>query len=215
MRTGASRLSGVPIISLDLCYTKAGEIDRHPQPRDRGQPEEEMVIDLYEEDERKEAEELRIRELKSALWLIMVDSQTPLKSKGQLSLMAREIMTFAQSLGHVEVGLYADNEPTMRSLLRIVLNSRRSMGLRTRLYTTYVLRNCCIILVSFAARCRQRVFCLCVRLNFWSAQEYVHTQLVISFSFFKYGSCRQRLSNKSNKCFWLTRPTSFESFIRH
>ena len=46
----------------------------------------------------------------------------PLKSKGQLSLMAREIITFIQSLGHVEVGLCADNEPTMRSLLRIVLN---------------------------------------------------------------------------------------------
>ena len=144
LRTGASRLSGIPIISLDLCYTKAGEIDRNPQPRDRGQQEEEITIDLYEEDERKEAEELRIKELKPALWLIMVDSQTgalgsvPLKSKGQLSLMAREIMTFIQSLGHVEVGLYADNEPTMRSLLRIVLNSRHAMGLRTRLYTTKV-----------------------------------------------------------------------------
>ena len=144
MRTGASRLSGIPIISLDLCYTKAGEVDRDPKPLDRGQEDEEMVIDVYEEEESKEAEELRIRELKPALWMIMVDSQTgalgsvPLKSKGQLSLMAREIMTFIQSLGHVEVGLYADNEPTMRSLLRIVLNSRHSMGLRTRLYTTKV-----------------------------------------------------------------------------
>ena len=73
LRTGASRLSGVPIISLDLCYTKAGEIDRNPQPRDRGQLEEEAVIDLYGEDEAKEAEELRIRELKPALWLIMPD----------------------------------------------------------------------------------------------------------------------------------------------
>ena len=77
-------------------------------------------------------------------WLIVVDSQTgalgsdPLKSKGQLSLMAQEIMTFIQGLGHVEVGLYADNEPTMGSMLRIVLNSRHSMGLRTRLYTTKV-----------------------------------------------------------------------------
>ena len=144
LNTGASRLSGIPIISLDLCYTKAGEVDRHPQPLDRGQEDEGMVIDLYEEEEAKEAEELRIRELKPTMWLIMVDSQTgtlgsvPLKSKGQLSLMAREIMTFIQGLGHVEVGLYADNEPTMRALLRIILNSRHSMGLRTRLYTTKV-----------------------------------------------------------------------------
>lgn len=42
--------------------------------------------------------------------------------------MAREIMHFVQSLG----GLYGDNEPTIRSLLRILLNSRHSMGLRTR-----------------------------------------------------------------------------------
>ena len=137
-------MSGIPIISLDQGYTKAGEIDRNPQPRHPGQPEEEAVIDLYGEDEAKETEELRIRELKPALWLIMVDSQTgalgsvPLKSKGQFSLMAREIMTFIQGLGHVEVGLYGDNEPTMRSLLRIVLNSRHAMGLRTRLYTTKV-----------------------------------------------------------------------------
>ena len=60
MRTGASRLSGIPIISLDLCYTKAGEVDRNPQPLDRGQEDGEMVIDLYEEEEAKEAEELRI-----------------------------------------------------------------------------------------------------------------------------------------------------------
>ena len=120
LRTGASRLSGIPIISLDLCYTKAGEVDRRPQPLDRGQEDEDAVIDVYEEEESKEAEELRIKELKPTMWLIMVDSQTgalgsvPLKSKGQLSLMAREIMTFIQGLGHIEVGLYADNEPTMR-----------------------------------------------------------------------------------------------------
>ena len=57
MRTGASRLSGVPIMLHQ----------GHPQPLDRGQQEEEMVIDLYEEDEAKEVEELRIRELKPAL----------------------------------------------------------------------------------------------------------------------------------------------------
>ena len=52
--------------------------------------------------------------------------------------MASEIMTFIQNLGHTEVGLYGDNKTTIRSLLRIVLNSRHSMGLRTRLYTTRV-----------------------------------------------------------------------------
>ena len=76
--------------------------------------------------------------MKSTVWLAMTCSQTgtlgagPLQSKGQLNLMAREVMTFVQNLGHVEIGLYGDNEPTIptiRSLLRIILNSRHAMGL--------------------------------------------------------------------------------------
>ena len=47
-------------------------------------------------------------------------------------------MTFIQGLGHMEVGIYSDNEPTLRALLRIILNSRHAMGLRTRIYTTKV-----------------------------------------------------------------------------
>ena len=85
---------------------------------------------------------MRFKEVKNALWLVLSCSQTgslaavPLQSKGQLSLMCRETMTFIQNLGHTEVGLYADNEPTMRALLRILLNSRHVLGLRTRIYTT-------------------------------------------------------------------------------
>ena len=87
---------------------------------------------------------MRFKEVKNALWLVLSCSQTgslaavPLQSKGQLSLMCRETMTFIQNLGHTEVGLYADNEPTMRALLRILLNSRHALGLRTRIYTTRV-----------------------------------------------------------------------------
>ena len=87
--------------------------------------------------------EVRFKEVKAALWLVVSCSQTRLlcaarlQSKGQLSLMRRETMTFIQ-LGHTEVGLYADNEPTMRALLRILLNSRHALGLRTRIYTTRV-----------------------------------------------------------------------------
>ena len=44
--------------------------------------------------------------------------------------MAGEIMNFVQTLGHVEIGLYGGNEPTIRSLLRILLNCRQAMGLR-------------------------------------------------------------------------------------
>ena len=146
LRTGSSHTGGIPIISLDFAYTKAGEVDRAPTVRDPGHdPDDDgMAIDLYDQEEQPEAREPRIRELKSSFWLIMVCSQTgslgavPLQSKGQLNLMAREIMNFVQSLGHVEIGLYGDNEPTIRSLLRILLNSRHAMGLRTRLYTTKV-----------------------------------------------------------------------------
>ena len=146
LRTGASHTGGIPIISLDFAYTKAGEVDRAPKARDRGHDPEDgdEVIDLYDQEEREDRRDPRIKELKSTMWLIMVCSQTgslgavPLQSKGQLNLMAREIMNFIQSLGHVEIGLYGDNEPTIRSLLRILLNSRHAMGLRTRLYTTKV-----------------------------------------------------------------------------
>ena len=77
LRTGAAHTGGIPIISLDFAYTKAGEIDRAPVPRDRGQdPEDGEVIDLYDRDEQEGPHEPRIRELKPALWLIMVCSQT-------------------------------------------------------------------------------------------------------------------------------------------
>ena len=145
MRTGASRIGGVPVISLDFAYAKAGEVEREPQRVDRGQEiEEDMVVDLYEAEQDEGQEAVRIREVKSTVWLVMTCSQTgtlgavPLQSKGQLNLMAREVMTFVQNLGHVEIGLYGDNEPTIRTLLRIILNSRHAMGLRTRLYTTKV-----------------------------------------------------------------------------
>ena len=142
LRSGASRLTGLPIISLDFCYTKAGSMDRNPRPP--GRPPDDEAVDVYGEEEPAGGGEVPLREVKQACWLMMVDSHTgylgavPLKSKGQLNIMAREVMTFIQNLGHTEVGLYGDNEPTIRSLLRIVLNSRHAMGLRTRLYTTRV-----------------------------------------------------------------------------
>ena len=143
--TGASRIGGVPVISLDFAYTKAGEVEREPQRVDRGQEvDDDMVVDLYEAEQDEGQGAVRIKEVKSTVWLVMTCSQTgtlgavPLQSKGQLNLMAREVMTFVQNLGHLEIGLYGDNEPTIRSLLRIILNSRHAMGLRTRLYTTKV-----------------------------------------------------------------------------
>ena len=108
------------------------------------------VVDLQQEQgEQRDRDlpggaEVRFKEVKTALWLVLSCSQkgalcaVPLQSKGQLSLMRRETMTFIQHLGHTEVGLYADNEPTMRALLRILLNSRHALGLRTRIYTTRV-----------------------------------------------------------------------------
>ena len=148
LRTGAARLSGIPIVSMDFCYTKAGEMDR-PAPMAMEEDGRE-VVDLQQEEEAPRNQdlpggtEMRFKEVKNALWLVLSCSQTgslaavPLQSKGQLSLMCRETMTFIQNLGHTEVGLYADNEPTMRALLRILLNSRHALGLRTRIYTTRV-----------------------------------------------------------------------------
>ena len=60
-------------------------------------------------------------------------------------------MTFCQNLGHDEVGFFGDNEPTVRALLRVLLNSCHALGLRTRIYTTRVSGN------SLAENAVQRV----------------------------------------------------------
>lgn len=126
------------MISLHLAYTKAGEVERGPQRVDRGQEVDEgMVVDLYKAEQDEGQGAVRIKEVKSAVWLVMTCNQTgtlgavPLQSKGQLSLMAREVMTFVQNLGHVEIGLYGDNE--LRSLLRIILIHHKGQGLSGKL----------------------------------------------------------------------------------
>ena len=45
----------------------------------------------------------------------------------EVNFAAKEVMTFCQPLGHREVAFYVDNEPTVRSILRILLNSRRAV----------------------------------------------------------------------------------------
>ena len=57
---------------------------------------------------------------------------TPVRHKNQVDLMVRELLSFTQLLGHSEVVFMSDNEPTMRQLLRMVVNARLSMGLATR-----------------------------------------------------------------------------------
>ena len=145
LRSGASRLSGVPIISIDFCYTKNGVVAGGPQ---EGQPVQAEGPQQEVAERREGREEVAVVEgpdqAKPALWMVMVCSQTgylgavPLKFKNQINLMAKEIMTFCQNLGHDEVGFYGDNEPTVRSLLRVLLNSRHALGLRTRIFTTKV-----------------------------------------------------------------------------
>ena len=56
LRTGASHSGGIPIISLDFAYTKAGEVDRAPMARDPGHDpgNGEMFTDLYEQEEHAE-----------------------------------------------------------------------------------------------------------------------------------------------------------------
>eukprot|EP00435_Cladocopium_sp_Y103_P056449 s2990_g19.t1 len=76
--------------------------------------------------------------VKSLTCLVMVCSQTgymhctPVKHKNQFDLMVRELLTFAQLLGHSELVYMSDNEPTMLQLLRMVVNARLSMGSATR-----------------------------------------------------------------------------------
>lgn len=118
LRSGNSKISSTPIISLDFCYTKAGTtVESNPGGEVRAEAAGGEV--LSEAAVVEESSIPRAEEVKPALWMVMVCSQTgylgavPLKSKGQITLMAREIMTFCQNLGHDEVGFYGDNEPTV------------------------------------------------------------------------------------------------------
>ena len=80
----------------------------------------------------------------SSLWLIVACSQTgavgccPLKGKGQIKLATTEIMGFTQPLGHQAVCFQTDNEPTVRSILRCLLNARHALGLPTRITTSKI-----------------------------------------------------------------------------
>jgi len=46
--------------------------------------------------------------------------------------MVRELITFSQLLGHTDLTFMVDNEPTMRQLMRMAVNTRLAMGLPTR-----------------------------------------------------------------------------------
>ena len=132
-------MSGSPVISRDLCFTKAGLTDR----RDPKEIEEMLVEEEGEEaEERGElGGEIGLKEVKSAMWMSITCSQTgsvaatPLKSKAQINFAAKEVMTFCQHLGHHEVAFYGDNEPTIRSVLKILWNT---LGLRTRILTSRI-----------------------------------------------------------------------------
>ena len=108
-RTGESHANAVPTISFDFFYTKAdGEAPGEDAPD-------------------------------TILALIMVCSQTsyvacvPLQGKSQLDLINRELVQFAQRLGHGEVIFRCDNEPAILQLQRLATKTRQAMGLKTRM----------------------------------------------------------------------------------
>ena len=107
IRDNQTTASSVPCISFDFAYTKSMS-DR----------EDEQVGTMVA--------------------LVYIDSQTgflgcvPVRSKGQYSLMVQELVSFPQLLGYTEVVYRADNEPTARQLLKLVVDTRLRMGLPTR-----------------------------------------------------------------------------------
>lgn len=72
----------------------------------------------------------------------MVDSSTgylgcvPVHSRDQYQILLREILAFTQTLGHSEVTYRCDNEPTIRNLQRMLVQTRQNMGLTTRASTS-------------------------------------------------------------------------------
>ena len=107
-RTGEAHAGEVPTVSFDYFFTKSDGLGG----------------------EHDEAEKITS--------LVVVDSQTgfvsciPLEGKSQLDHANREIVKFIQMLGHSEVILHCDNEPSILQLKRLVLKTRQSMGLKTR-----------------------------------------------------------------------------------
>ena len=107
-RSGESHAGAVPTISFDYFFTKSDG-----QAGDSGNPD-------------------------TITALVVVDSHTgfvsciPLEGKSQLDHANREIIKFVQMLGHSEVILHCDNEPSILQLKRLVLKTRQGMGLKTR-----------------------------------------------------------------------------------
>ena len=106
--SGESHAGAVPTISFDYFFTKSDG-----QAGDSGNPD-------------------------TITALVVVDSHTefvsciPLEGKSQLDHANREIIKFVQMLGHSEVILHCDNEPSILQLKRLVLKTRQGMGLKTR-----------------------------------------------------------------------------------
>ena len=106
-RSGESHASSPPTISFDYFYTKAnGEAATAQDPN-------------------------------TIIALVVVCSQTsfvksiPLESKNQMEHMNREVIQFIQMLGHTDVFLRCDNEPSILQLKRLLVKTRQAMGLRT------------------------------------------------------------------------------------
>ena len=124
-RTGKSHEQGCPTVSFDFCYVKSsgsGAIG----------------------EEAEDGAQAGLEVERGALLLIAVCSQTgyllalPVKSKNQMSLITHELLAFTQVLGHEEVQYYSDNEPTLRQILKLLVNARSSMGLKTTMRTTKI-----------------------------------------------------------------------------
>ena len=72
-------------------------------------------------------------EPRSALWMVMVDSQTgavhcvPLSQKSKFKLAVRELLNFTTVLGYTETGFMAGNEPSTREVLRLLVQARHAL----------------------------------------------------------------------------------------
>ena len=106
-RSGESHASSPPTISFDYFYTKAN------------------------------GESAKAEEPNAIIALVVICSQTgfvkciPLGTKNQMDHMNREVIQFTQMLGHTDVVLRCDNEPSILKLKRLLLKTRQAMGLRT------------------------------------------------------------------------------------
>ena len=144
LRTGAARMSDVPVISSRSllrqsrpCREKRSKgsgrnASRGRRRRSRGKRRPRW---------RERIEGSKVSNVDDHDMFTNGKCGSNVKSSAQSNFAAKEVTACCQHLGRREAAFYGDHEPTVRAILRILLNSRHALGLRTRVLPSRIRGN--------------------------------------------------------------------------